>query len=128
MDKTTNPTGHQLPAERPEEVAARQIAAVVPQPLQDRMEALRHRAAALLQYVGPQILDLIVEKDAVEAAVNETFGSTPGDWETRFAGTGVDYAGGVLGMIDDLASEHGDPEDWPAQIASVVADAAEVQS
>lgn len=93
----------ELPYENSEDIARRQIEAVVPPELRERMDRLGQRSLELLRTVGVELLDLVVERDVVEAAINDAFGSRPCEFELRFAGTGVETAGSALGLIEDLA-------------------------
>jgi hypothetical protein len=120
MQEATNTDATRtLPQERPEDVAAILLAAKVPADVRDRLEALRGRSADVLRVVGPKILDLIEEMRGVEAAVNAAFGTVPETWTTRFQGTGLDDAHGVLGVIEDLAAERYQAGELPKILAEM---------
>lgn len=106
--------GQELPYEKVQDVARRQVEAVVPADLRQRMDRMGQQALELLRTAGVALLDLTTERDAVEAAINEAFGSRACDYELRFAGTGVEVGTSALELIGQLAggaysaAEHAD--------------------
>lgn len=94
----------ELPYEKVEDVARRQVEAVVPVDLRQRMDRLGQQSLELLRTAGVALLDLATERAAVETAVNEAFGSRACDYELRFAGSGVEVATSALELLAELAS------------------------